>query len=330
MPVHNGGRHLQAAVDSILQQTHQNSELILVDDHSDDNAINALAFDNRLKIYESQERGIVPALNQGIEHASFPYIARMDGDDIAHPRRLEIQLKYLLSNPNIDIAGTKVALFKEDGPIADGYALYQQWINQQCTPEQIARNFFIESCIPHPSAMMHRDVLTKLGGYNDTSWPEDYDLWCRAHLAGFKFGKPHTDALLQWRDHELRTSRIEKRYSQQQFLRCKARYLSEWLRQKNISECVIWGAGSTGLKLHDYLEDNRITANGFIDVNPKLKGVKKRGKHVNVLKKSPTTTDLTALGPFKVIAVNARGAREKIRRALNRANQAELIDFIVC
>jgi len=329
MPVHNAGHYLQSAVTSILEQTHQNLELILVNDFSTDDAISTLGSDKRLRVFESPKRGIVHALNHGIAQASFPYIARMDGDDIAHPRRLELQLQFLLDSP-VDIAGTKVELFKDNGAVAKGYALYQQWINQQCTSEQIARSFFIESCIPHPSAMMHRDVLSKLGGYHNTPWPEDYDLWCRAHLQGFQFGKPETPALLQWRDHESRASRVDKRYAKQQFLQCKARYLGQWLQQRGFHHCVIWGAGPTGLKLHDYLEENAIQVNHFVDVNPKLKGVQKRGKRVDVLGLNPSAEELTSLAPIGIIAVNARGAREKIRHALNNANLIELNDYVIC
>lgn len=330
MPVHNGGRYLQAAVNSILRQTHEPLELILIDDFSTDGAINALAFDERISILDSPKRGIVPALNLGINNAKFPFIARMDSDDIAHPQRLELQLQFLLDNPDIDIAGAKVTLFRDTGSIGKGYQVYQEWINQQCTAEQISHSFFIESCIPHPSAMMHRDVLSKLGGYNDTTWPEDYDLWCRAHLAGLQFGKPDHPALLHWRDHDLRASRTEQRYAKQQFLQCKARYLSQWLRQKDISKCVIWGAGKTGLKMHDYLEQNGIQISSFVDVNPKLKGAQKRGKQVHIISQDPSTDELAALAPFAVISVNARGARDKIRDALNNADFVELANYVVC
>jgi len=185
MPVRNAGAYLQAAVDSILNQTHRYLELLLIDDHSTDQAIDNLVGDKRLQVLTTPDRGIVSALNLGLSKSTLPYIARMDADDIAHPKRLEIQLAFLLSNPTIDIVGAKVELFKDNRPIADGYAHYEKWINQQCTPQQIQRNFFIESCIPHPTALMHRNVLTHLNGYQDTPWPEDYDLWCRAYLEGF-------------------------------------------------------------------------------------------------------------------------------------------------
>jgi len=328
MPVQNGGTTLQHAVDSILEQTHQNLELILVDDHSSDQALTNLVSDDRVKLYSSSQRGIVPALNLGLSKAQNAYIARMDADDLAAPQRLEIQFKYQQDNPEIDIVGAKVNIFKDSETLGGGYQHYQEWINQQCTHDDIARSFFIESCIPHPTAFMHRSVLDTLAGYQDTPWPEDYDLWCRAYLAGFKFGKPTNESLLKWRDHEARASRTQQRYAKEQFLRCKARYLSEWLSQQSKTECVIWGAGPTGLKLHDYLLEHGITINGFVDINPKLNGGRKRDKPVHVLSLEPSKAELHALKPFAVIAVGSRGARDMIRRACGLANLLELEDFV--
>ncbi|GHA08519.1 glycosyl transferase [Arenicella chitinivorans] len=328
MPVYNAGRYLQTAVDSILQQSHPLLELIIVDDGSTDQAIAHLDTDDRVRCVDSPSKGIVPALNQGIALAKYPYIARMDGDDIAAPRRLATQLAYLHHNPKIAIAGAKVALFADTGKLGGGYRHYQSWINQQCTPHAIERNMFVESCIPHPTAMFHRDVIDALGGYHDTPWPEDYDLWCRAHLRGFRFGKPDAEALLQWRDYPERTSRAQSRYNKSQFLACKAHYLSQYLQQIGQEECVIWGTGPTGLKLHDLLEHAGVHVRQFIDVNPKLQNRRKRGKPIWVINEPLKSHDLESLQPYTVVAVAARGAREKIHIALTSAGQTELRHFL--
>ena len=166
----------------------------------------------------------------------------------------------------------RLKCFKDDGAVDAGYQHYQHWINGLCTPDEIALNMFVESPIPHPTAFMRTSTLHDLGGYLDSDWPEDYDLWCRALLAGYRFGKPETGTLLRWRDHAVRASRQDKRYAKQAFLRCKARYLSELLKSRQQSQISIWGTGPTGLKLHDYLESHGITVNRFIDINSKLAG----------------------------------------------------------
>ena len=106
MPVHNGGAHLEAAVDSILSQTHRNLELILIDDHCTDDAVAALdKSDPRLKIFNSRGRGVVNACNTGFDRCKGEFIARMDADDLSLRQRFEHQLDYLAQHPAIDIAG---------------------------------------------------------------------------------------------------------------------------------------------------------------------------------------------------------------------------------
>ncbi|RBP49191.1 glycosyltransferase [Arenicella xantha] len=329
MPVHNAGAYLRPAVQSILAQQDVLLELILIDDNSTDTAIQSLPNDERLKIIQSPGRGIVTALNFGLEQARHPFIARMDGDDIAMPLRLSRQLTYLLDHPTVDIVGAKIELFKDSGAVDRGYALYQDWINALCDPLSIANNLFVESPIPHPTAFMRRSVLQNLGGYNNTDWPEDYDLWCRAHLAGLRFGKPDGDALLHWRDYDQRTSRTDQRYAKQQFIDCKAHYLSRYLKLQGHHQCSVWGAGPTGLKLHDGLLQNNVHVVQFVDINPKLKNRTKRQKPIYIIGTTPSESELRAISTPCLIAVSARGARQRIYTALNQAGLTEMQDFIL-
>src|SRR5688500_10812628 len=96
MPVYNGARHLAAAVESIQRQTHGEFEFLIVDDGSTDGSAATLeaiaARDARLRVVRVPHRGIVAALNRGLELASGTIIVRMDADDIAWPERIERQL----------------------------------------------------------------------------------------------------------------------------------------------------------------------------------------------------------------------------------------------
>lgn len=109
MPVHNAGTYLEDAVASILKQKDVTLELILVDDHSTDHAIENLKSnliqDKRFKLVASEERGVVAAMKTGYAYATGEYIARMDADDISLPHRLFVQLNYLIEHPEIGIAG---------------------------------------------------------------------------------------------------------------------------------------------------------------------------------------------------------------------------------
>ncbi len=328
MPVHNGGDYLAPAVQSILAQQDVELELLLIDDHSSDSAIESLAQDPRIRAIKSNQRGLVPALNTGIKHAQGEWLARMDADDIAEPQRLKTQLDFMHANRDIGICGTQVAIFKDQGKADEGYQRYQQWINSLTSHQQIQEQFFVESAIPHPTAFMRLSSLKQLGGYQDNLWPEDYDLWCRAYLAGFKFAKPKGQ-LLHWRDYQKRTSRQDSRYKKNAFLRCKAFYLTKWLAKQGHQNCTIWGTGPTGLKLHDFLQESGIQIDGFVDINPKLRGQCKRGKPVIVVSKDLQPDELKSIISINLIAVSARGAREKIEVALNAIHYQRNRDYVL-
>ena len=85
------------------------------------------------------------------------------------------------------------------------------------SPDAIAREIWIESPLAHPSVVMRRTCLERLGGYQDHGWPEDYDLWLRMHLAGERLAKV-PEVLLDWREHPARLTRIDSRYAVENFL----------------------------------------------------------------------------------------------------------------
>ena len=136
------------------------------------------------------------------------HFAHVDEFRCAHA----IDIGNRMQQPQIDISGTRVLMFSVGSEIGGGYLAYQNWINSLSQHSDIEREFFVESPIPHPSAMFRRALFDELGGYHESAWPEDYDLWCRALLAGKKFGKPEyaqNDYLLRWRDHQGRLSRLD-------------------------------------------------------------------------------------------------------------------------
>ena len=117
MPVQNGGKYLDQAVTSILTQTWESLELILIDDRSTDASIAALdKSDPRLSIFPCRGEGVADAFNTGLTHAQGGFIARMDADDIALPERLSCQLDYLQRHPEVDIAGSCVEIFRQRYP----------------------------------------------------------------------------------------------------------------------------------------------------------------------------------------------------------------------
>ena len=110
MPVYNARATLGAAIDSILAQTLESFELIILDDGSADGSSQLLKEyqlkDGRVKVCSIPHLGIIPALNKGLELAEGEFIARMDADDISLPQRFETQVAYLIQHPEVGACGS--------------------------------------------------------------------------------------------------------------------------------------------------------------------------------------------------------------------------------
>lgn len=327
MPVRNAGIHLVEAVVSILNQENVSLELILVDDHSTDNAVDNLPEnlikDSRLKLIVASGHGVVAAMAEGYVEAKGNYIARMDADDVSLPHRLYEQLKYLQKNSEIGICGAQIKIIS-DSKVEQGFILYEEWLNNLCLPEDIEREMFIESPVPNPTAFFRREIYELLNGYGDPEWAEDYDMWLRAQSIGIKIGKPK-GILLHWREHEMRLTHNDSRYSNKLFLKAKAYYLacSHYLKER---KAIIWGTGPIGVYLYDILVAHQVEIEAFIDVNPRRIAGLKRGLpvlHYSEINQYTKDNNVLIIG-----AVGARGARENIRQALLDMGKLEGSDFL--
>lgn len=320
MPVHNGGKYLQQAVDSILSQTMRDLELVMIDDHSTDSAISALdKSDPRITVLKSRGRGIVNACNTGFSRCRGEFIARMDADDISLENRLECQLGYLEEHRAIDIAGACVEIFADEG-IKGGLARYQAWLNSVREPEQVRKQIFIESPLPNPSLIFRRSALKQLSGYRDHAWPEDYDLLLRADAGNMLMGKPDP-VLLRWREHKSRLTHTDALYQREKFMRAKAYYLVHHrLKSRPV---IIWGAGPTGRDMHDLIAAEGGTVKGFIEVHPRRIGGQKRGLPVWPMDKIGDMGEAMLL-----IAVGAAGARKEIAAFFNAQGKVEGQDYL--
>jgi glycosyltransferase involved in cell wall biosynthesis len=170
MPVRNGERFLEEAVESILGQTLADLELIAVDDGSTDRTPTLLAEaarrDDRVRVRSQRPGGLTAALNAGCALAQAPVIARMDSDDVALPDRLERQAAYLDSHADVALLGGGIVLVDENGREIDR------------EPGRAELDFMALNELTHASVAMRTDAFRRLGGYRlDQS--EDYDLWLR-------------------------------------------------------------------------------------------------------------------------------------------------------
>jgi Glycosyl transferase family 2 len=178
MSVYNGAQYLYAAVQSILDQDFTDFEFIIVNDGSTDNSITILndmaARDPRIRLISRENRGLVTSLNELIAAARAPYLARMDADDVAMPRRLSMQYAYLQQNLDIGVLGTNTHELDETGRVTACFDFYPD------TQAEIILTLHDRPPLCHPAVMMRTDLIRSSGGYRSAfRHAEDYDLWLR-------------------------------------------------------------------------------------------------------------------------------------------------------
>ena len=176
MPCYNAAANLRQALESLQNQTLRSIEIIAVDDGSTDQTLEILegaaGEDPRVHVLAREHAGIIPALNAGLQKCRAPFIARMDADDFSLPGRLQKQVAFLKEDPSIAAVSCLVEGFPP-GNVREGFRIYIYWLNQLISAEDIARELYIESPLPHPSLMLRREWLERMGGYQEHAWPED-------------------------------------------------------------------------------------------------------------------------------------------------------------
>ena len=323
LPVRNGEPFIGEALRSLQRQTLDDFEIIVVDDGSVDETASIVQVhasgDPRIRLITTPARGLVSALNLGIDESRSELVARIDADDLAHPERLELQISLLEESDDVDVVSSLVRHFP-DSDVGKGFRVYEDWLNSLTDHASIMRDRFIESPVPHPSVMVRKRVLDAVGRYRDLNWPEDYDLWLRLADHGSRFSKVPR-VLCLWRQHDNRLTRVDGRYAVEKFLACKAFHLA----QGPLSRCrqvVIWGAGQTGRRLSKHLRRYGCNISAFLDIDPKKIGKTLRGLPISQpddlprwWRSDPSTVILAA--------VSSRGARDLIRRRLDQSNLQE-------
>ena len=184
MGIYNCEKTVGEAIESILGQTYPNWELILCDDGSTDGTYDAARayaekYPEKIILLRNEEnRKLSCTLNRCLEKAGGELIARMDGDDLSRPERLEKQVRYLLDHPETDLAGTQMMRFDEQGQTG----IVKAPVNPK--PEMLRSS----TPIHHATIMTYRSVYKALGGYTEKNYVEgveDVDLWFRFFEKGF-------------------------------------------------------------------------------------------------------------------------------------------------
>ena len=184
MPVYNGDQFLDKSINSVLNQTFNNFEYIIINDGSTDDSLKIIESyeDNRIKIINfSKNMGIAAALNNGLNAAKGDYIARQDQDDISHPERFMLQIEYLENN-DVDLVDTNFIFIDENDKYIQDYE--KRYFNPD---ETLSHLFFYE--LVHASIMCKRLLFTKDNIQYRKRPTEDYDLFIRLAKAGMRAGR---------------------------------------------------------------------------------------------------------------------------------------------
>jgi glycosyltransferase involved in cell wall biosynthesis len=200
MPVYNVSLYVKQAIESILNQTYTDFELLIINDGSSDNTRDEVLkiSDERIRFEENEINiGLANTLNKGIELARGKYIARMDGDDISKLDRLEKQFQFLENNPDIDICGAGYEFFG-----SKNYKVTYPEVN-----ENIKIGLLFGCCMIIP--LYRRASILQAGlRYDQEYFPaEDYRFWTECMLKGLKMHNIQ-ETLFRYRMHSTQVSEV--------------------------------------------------------------------------------------------------------------------------
>ena len=178
-------KYFELAIKSVFSQTLIPNEVVLVKDGKLNEEL-----DNVIEIYEQlfnlkviqllKNEGLGKALNIGLENCSFEIVFRMDGDDICFPQRFEKQMHYLIENPDIAILGSELEEFE----ITPGDI--NRYRNVPITNDKIRKIAKFRNPLNHPTVVFKKSIVLEVGSYSEMPLFEDYFLWVRVLLKGYK------------------------------------------------------------------------------------------------------------------------------------------------
>lgn len=195
LPVYNAERFVAETLDSLIRQTNKNFEIIAVNDGSSDGSLKILREyakrDDRIKVIDQKNQGLVKTLNTAAKLSSGEFLARIDADDVALDRRFEFQLKAMKEDTTRVLIAGGFDVMNEDGEI-----LYHDAVPTNY--EDIINAMYTRNPIAHGSILMRRSAFEAAGGYSEDCGPtEDYELWTRLSKIGTIIALPQT--IFRWR-----------------------------------------------------------------------------------------------------------------------------------
>jgi len=231
MAVKDTAPYLHDCINSIINQTYQNWELIAVNDHSTDETPEILAAfakqDARVRVFDSDGYKLIPTLQCGYREVRGTLLNRMDSDDKMPDYKIQLLVDewHKYGKGHVIAGGTEH--FVDEGEVGDGFLRYERWLND-------------------------KDDFDAVGAFDPVIYPEDYDLCFRMYKHGLKV--IGIDAILHhWRDRSNRISRTWDEYKDNRYFDMKMRFFYE-IDRDNTRPLVLWGAGRNGKDMAKILQ----------------------------------------------------------------------------
>ena len=228
IPARNAQATLAQTLESLVAQTFQDFDVLLVDDASSDGtAVIARSFAPRLAIEVmslASNAGVAGALNQGIHRIVSPYIARLDADDLALPGRLEKQWAFLQAHPQIDVCSTWMEMFYDPPSERANHILAKP------LEDASIKTALVQYCsMSHGASLFRKSFFDDVGLFDvRLDFAEDYDLWCRGALLGKRYANL-PEALTRYRQHDTQVGQQKRQLQYERDILIKRKYISALL-----------------------------------------------------------------------------------------------------
>ena len=228
MSVYNGEDYLCEAIDSVLNQTLRDFELIIINDCSTDSTSDILdryaSLDSRVKVHTNEVNLRLPSsLNKAISLATGKYIARMDADDICMPDRLEKQYAFMEANSDVALSSCRFMTLK-NGVISSGGC------GGRTDNESIKALLLVTNPILHPGIIAKADAIRSLGYDKNFTCTEDMELWTRFVLANYKV-EIMSEYLMIYRLHDKQITETTRARQHNEVVAIQKKYLGELLEK---------------------------------------------------------------------------------------------------
>ena len=204
MTVYNGQAFLREAIESILNQSYTDFELLIADDASTDRTPDIIRSyrDSRIRVvHHESNRGVAYTRSRALPLAKGEYVAVLDADDVSYPYRLETQVAYLDSHPDVVLLGSSYEIIDDQGHVINT-------AHAQTDPLSIRWHLLFGNCIAQSTVMYRLAEVLELGGYDDQVFVcEDYDLYVR--IAARHPMAQLDEVLVQHREHPRSLDQVE-------------------------------------------------------------------------------------------------------------------------